>query len=577
MGEAVIPGMNRTLAATVLTVALVAVPYGAWFFAGITGITQEGVRAVENVRHQAWIETRRMAVPLAEQLVGLRRYESERPFYHYQNLYHDVRSVQEDASIARSPLSRPPTNPFVRGYFQIDAAGKVTSPAINDDIADLNVGVPEGQFRLREMLQAMSVEILASSRTQEPHDRPEANIRLDWSRDGWRKMERANDLYLALSEGDGKGGEAPGGKDDGVDRPVTIGVGQFVWRTLTIDGSPAPVALRRVRTPSGVRVQGFVISPAEVQRRLDDIRSGTLGVYFVAGAPTRDDEAAAPVYDLPWWLKADLSKPLEAVRQVEADSRWTFRMQFAVSAFAAAIAGGCIIGLVWQSERMAKERSRFAALAAHELRTPLAGLQMYGEMLAEGLGDPARSKVYARRISDEAQRLGRVVSNVLGFSRLERGSLVVRLRSGDLAEAVSYCATRQAFELEKAGATLEMDIATDLPEVKFDQDAIGQIVQNLLDNAEKYSRGAEDRTIHVCLARQGAGVTLSVRDHGPGIEPEVLRDLFRPFARGLGAEAPAGIGLGLTVTQALVKAHGGRINGSNADGGGALFTVAFVV
>ena len=121
-----------------------------------------------------------------------------------------------------------------------------------------------------------------------------------------------------------------------------------------------------------------------------------------------------------------------------------------------------------------------------------------------------------------------------------------------------------------------MDIATDLPVVKFDQDALGQIVQNLLDNAEKYSRGAEDRTIHVDLAREGNGVALSVRDHGPGIDPTVQRDLFRPFARGLGAEAPAGIGLGLTVTHALVKAHGGRIDGANADGGGALFTVTFV-
>jgi len=358
---------------------------------------------------------------------------------------------------------------------------------------------------------------------------------------------------------------------------VTITIGQLHWHTLVFDGSSAPVALRAVQTPTGVRVQGFVLSTAHIQQWLDRLANDAFDMEFVAGRPTRPQEIAAQVYGLPWRLKADLTRPIEDVRKEVRGNRRTFFLQFGISALAAAIAGGCIIMLVSRSERLARERSRFAALAAHELRTPLAGLQMYGEMLAEGLGEPGRAKVYARRISDEAQRLGRVVSNVLGFSRLERGSLVVRPQAGDLGETVSDCVTRQAFELEKAGVTLDMDIDSDLPEVKFDRDAVGQIVQNLLDNAEKYSRESEDRTVHIRVAREAGGVALSIRDHGPGIEPALQRDLFRPFARAQSADAPAGIGLGLTVTQALVKSHGGTITGKNADDGGAVFTVTLPI
>ena len=182
----------------------------------------------------------------------------------------------------------------------------------------------------------------------------------------------------------------------------------------------------------------------------------------------------------------------------------------------AALAAGLVVLLVIRAEQLARERSQFAAAAAHELRTPLAGLQLYGDMLADGLGDPAKLRDYARRMSEEASRLGRVVSNVLGFSQLERGNLSVDAaarRARRRAAASSPSAREPA--LDRAGAALALDVAPDL-RARFDRDALARIVGNLLDNAEKYGRGAADRTITLSARDVGDGVEVVIADRGPG-------------------------------------------------------------
>jgi signal transduction histidine kinase len=115
---------------------------------------------------------------------------------------------------------------------------------------------------------------------------------------------------------------------------------------------------------------------------------------------------------------------------------------------------------------------------------------------------------------------------------------------------------------------------------RFDRDAIAEIIQNLVDNAEKYSRTARTGRFEVALFPADHSVTLSVRDHGPGIPADVREKLFRPFARGNRDDAPAGLGLGLVLVKALAEAHGGRVamppavaRYADAPGGGALFTV----
>jgi len=200
-------------------------------------------------------------------------------------------------------------------------------------------------------------------------------------------------------------------------------------------------------------------------------------------------------------------------------------------------------------------------------------VRMYGEMLAEGLGNPDRQRTYARRVAAEADRLGRVVSNVLDFTRLERGNLSVSPTPGDLGAAVTEIVARIAPTLVGHGATVAVSLDPGSHEACFDRDALAQIVSNLIDNAEKYTRGAADRAITVRVEHLPTGFRVSVRDHGPGIAPALRRRLFRAFSRGADADQPAGLGLGLALARVLVEAQGGRVDYRDADGGGAEFGV----
>jgi signal transduction histidine kinase len=251
-----------------------------------------------------------------------------------------------------------------------------------------------------------------------------------------------------------------------------------------------------------------------------------------------------------------------------------FLIMFVIGTFSAMIAGGLVVLLVHETERTARERARFAASAAHELRTPLASLQLYGEMLAEGSGDAARYVTYGRRVAQEADRLGRVVSNVLGYSKLQRDGLAVNPRPGDLEPAVRSSIDRLRPALESAGASIDVRVEQGVPRATFDPDALHQILQNLIDNAVKFCRDAEDRTIHVTVSAPDGQPTIEVRDHGRGVVPSVRRKLFRAFTHHPDPDAPAGLGIGLALVRALADAQGAEVTyGGDAPGGGAVFTV----
>ncbi|MEO8551880.1 MAG: HAMP domain-containing sensor histidine kinase, partial [Kofleriaceae bacterium] len=250
-----------------------------------------------------------------------------------------------------------------------------------------------------------------------------------------------------------------------------------------------------------------------------------------------------------------------------------FVARFIAVGVVAIIAALLVVMLVALAERLARERSQFAAAAAHELRTPLAGLQLYGDMLADGLGDPAKLRDYARRMSEEASRLGRVVSNVLGFSQLERGNLSIDPKPGNVAAALRELAEHAQPTLDRAGAMIALDVPDELT-ARFDRDALARIIGNLVDNAEKYARGAEDRTIELVAKQAGAHVEISVSDHGGGVADPAR--LFTAFARGVGSDAPAGLGLGLALSRSLARAMGGEL-GYRTGATGATFFVTLPV
>jgi signal transduction histidine kinase len=512
--------------------------------------------------------------------------ESSRPFYQYQSLYHDPRGASEGASVVPSPLAQGPTDPLIRAYFQIDPSGNVTMPtlpageldgeelrraatqrAVQNELQAAAGTSPCVSYLRRAPPEVVRLKSVAPPQSAQQSATPQQRLEL-MEPDAWAQNAQASKIYSDIKLRNSVPRETIPQK--GNEQKIEIGVGAFQWCSMHTSNGPSLVALRNVSTPEGILVQGFVISNEGVAETL---KNAAMPAHFTPNATAGSYVAAARLESTGWYVVVSAANEFGEAH-ARAHHNWlSFLQLFWAGAGAAGVAGLCVVALVWHTERLARQRSQFAASAAHELRTPLTGLRMYSEMLADGLGDPTRTKDYARRLTEEAARLGRVVSNVLGFTRLERGALKVHPERGDLGVVVRECVERQRPALEAAGARVDLSIPNRFPEVRFDRDAIAEIIQNLVDNAEKYARSTGDREIHVALSSDGGSVTLSVRDHGPGIPADMQRRLFRPFARGNRDDAPAGLGLGLVLVKALAEAHGGGIQYSDAPGGGALFTV----
>jgi len=231
-----------------------------------------------------------------------------------------------------------------------------------------------------------------------------------------------------------------------------------------------------------------------------------------------------------------------------------------------AVAGAVVAaGLALRSSiAFGLKRSRFASAVTHELRTPLTTFRMYSEMLAEGMvRDESQRQTYLETLKTESSRLATLVENVLSYARLEDGRAVTHARQAitvpQLFDRVSPMLQRRASE---AGMTLRLDHEVSATEtVTTDVEAVGQILFNLVDNACKYARDTDDRSIDINARLAGSHLEFTVRDHGPGIRPEHARIIFAPFERG--AHGPGdttpGVGLGLALCRGLARDLGGDL------------------
>ncbi len=579
---------RRTATALLLTAVAVAVPCGAWFLAGSRAVERRVRFEEKAVTSKAYKRGVTLAERLATRLEVLREAESLRPFYHYQNLYHDPRAAAEGASVSISPLAQGPADALIEAHFQVDEAGVLTLPTLNDEFPDLGLHSSQGEQcdlfgQLEDITFFCTLESAAATLSYRPraavagygggeaaaNGRP-AQVEILEAK-AWRQHLQANALYADLKYGGGRAGLDNGARDAGA---VEVKVAPLVWFTLPVGGEPGLVALRGLETPAGVWTQGFVISQDTVAQYLESASApGAFRPVPRGPEPAATGKVRFDVAGTPWEVVIDVSQSLDETYQRAGLERSRFLRLFLLGTAAAVLAGSLVVAMLYQSERLAQQRARFAASAAHELRTPLAGLRLYGEMLADGLGDRSKVRDYARRMAGEAERLGRVVTNVLSFTRLERDAFSVSPQVGDVAAAVAAAVERQRPGLEASGLEVELAPAPELPAVGFDRDALAHILQNLLDNAEKYTREVENRRVRVALGQAEGGVSLAVADNGQGIPEELRRRLFRPFARGHHPDAPEGLGLGLALVRELAEAQGGSVAYSDAPGGGAVFTV----
>jgi two-component system, OmpR family, sensor histidine kinase KdpD len=216
------------------------------------------------------------------------------------------------------------------------------------------------------------------------------------------------------------------------------------------------------------------------------------------------------------------------------------------------------------------ERLRNALLSSvsHDLRTPLAAITGAASTLLEDEGGlaPEVGRELTETIYEEAERLNRLVRNLLDMTRLQAGAVRVAKEWHSLEELVGAALNRVDARL--AGREVVTRLPEDLPLVPMDGVLIEQVLVNLMENAVKY---APTGSIEVAAWSDGRTVTLEVADRGPGLPPGEEERIFDKFHRVESGDRPGGVGLGLTVCRGIVTAHGGDIWAENRLGGGAAF------
>jgi len=226
--------------------------------------------------------------------------------------------------------------------------------------------------------------------------------------------------------------------------------------------------------------------------------------------------------------------------------------------------------------KLAQKKDDFISAVSHELRTPLTSIRMYAEMLEKNwVKSQDKAVEYYGNMRQESERLSRLIENVLDFSRIQRGRKKYTFNAGDINKCVT-----DVVEMMRPYAMLKgFSIRTEpepIEESTFDADAVTQIVVNLLDNAIKYARDAEDKTITVRTKTDGKFTIIEVEDHGPGIPHRQRNKIFEQFYRSA-AEATretTGTGLGLALVKKFAEAHNGFVEIISAKPTGAIFRVA---
>jgi signal transduction histidine kinase len=309
-----------------------------------------------------------------------------------------------------------------------------------------------------------------------------------------------------------------------------------------------------------------------------------IGATKPAHQPIAMQTLAAP-FDF-WQVAVYLNEPPSASRQV--DFRKTVGLWLISLLLLSILLGAYIfIRRARREAHISQMKSTFVSNASHELRTPLASIKMLVELLEMQLAgrSPAplenfksRAGHYLSIIRRECDRLGRLIENVLDFSKIERGVKPYHFEYEDPAAVLSLAVESFRPHAEAQGFVLEMEMAAALPEIRLDADAISQVMLNLLSNAVKYSD--EVKEIRVRVYRDDGRLVVEVADRGIGIPaaeiPKIFEDFYRVDQR-LSSQKQGGMGLGLTLARQIVRAHGGDIAVKSEAGKGSTFAFALPI
>ncbi len=306
---------------------------------------------------------------------------------------------------------------------------------------------------------------------------------------------------------------------------------------------------------------------------------------IIFGPPLRSGEFTVgvrfPTTLYNWRLQVSPTASEDLSTRVQ--SRRTLELVMLLLSSLVIVAGVATILLAAEKERrISALKSEFVANVSHELKTPLALVRMFAEMLQSGrVPSDEKRQEYLEIIVRESERLSNLIENVLDFAKVERGRGGYEFAEGDVGQAVTHAVNVYRYRAEREGALLVADVARELPTARIDERAIQLAVINLVDNALKYGSSPDPRpaegsgdAITVRVAAVGGNIQVQVTDRGPGVPAEDRQRIFERFVRGSGGEGRAqvrGSGIGLALVKNIAESHGGRAWVEPAEPRGARF------
>ncbi len=219
-------------------------------------------------------------------------------------------------------------------------------------------------------------------------------------------------------------------------------------------------------------------------------------------------------------------------------------------------------------EKLSHMKTEFASMVSHEFRTALTGIQGMSELINGGAMKPDEVLEYSGYIFKEAERINRLITDMLDLDRLEAGKMKLQMTPLDLSGVVEGVAVRSS--VVSSHHTIRTELEANLPMVLGDSDRLVQVVTNLVSNAIKYSPIGGEVLISTHFAN--GAVDVSIRDHGVGIPADFVDRLFGRFERyEMSPSKVIGTGLGLAIARQIIEMHRGKIWVESAEGGGSVF------
>jgi two-component system phosphate regulon sensor histidine kinase PhoR len=268
------------------------------------------------------------------------------------------------------------------------------------------------------------------------------------------------------------------------------------------------------------------------------------------------------------WRRSQQTRELQS-ESVEVPTRHQF-LQLIVIPDSHSSGSLLLVQDLTRLRRLETVRRDFVSNLSHELRTPLASLKALTETLQDGaLDDPPAARRFIDQIQIEVDALTQMATELLELSRIESGRLTLDLRPVSPSDLLFSASKRMQLQAGRAGLSLRVECADDLPQVKIDSQRLEQVLVNLIHNAVKFTRTGGEVVLE---AGAGEGVVrFAVKDPGMGIPAEALSRIFERFYRVDKSRTGSGTGLGLSIAKHIVEAHGGKIWAESMEGRGSTF------